>query len=374
MKAYASQIAASMRARGHRVHELTSPVLLGRLLSSKHAAAKWLGYIDQFLIFPPLLWLQALILPSGSLIVLSDQALGPWFPWVAGRPHVVHCHDLLALEGSLGLQPFHHVGRSGRCYQRWIRRGFRRARCFLPISNATRLALEPHLVAKPLLSEVLYNPISERFSVLPKGLAWEAVAADLPGIRDQPYLFHIGRGWYKNRMGVLAIWDNLFRMHTAIHLVLVGVPDATMQSWLRQRPHLAPWLHILDHPSDQLVVALYNNAVALLYPSHIEGFGWPVLEALACGCPVITTDRAPMNEVGGNAATYISPAPSPPESLDPWARQAAHQIQPLLAMSSAERERIRELGFAQARRFELSVWVDQLEAHYQRALALQEKR
>ena len=45
----------------------------------------------------------------------------------------------------------------------------------------------------------------------------------------------------------------------------------------------------------------------LLFPSLAEGFGWPVAEAQACGCPVVTSNRAPMTEVGGLAATYIDP-------------------------------------------------------------------
>jgi glycosyltransferase involved in cell wall biosynthesis len=46
----------------------------------------------------------------------------------------------------------------------------------------------------------------------------------------------------------------------------------------------------------------------MLFPSLEEGFGWPILEAQACGCPVATTDRRPMNEVAGGAATLIDPA------------------------------------------------------------------
>lgn len=72
MMAFAHQIAAGLRGRGHSVCELTAPVCLGLLLPRKHAAAKWLGYIDQFLIFPPLLWLRAATLPFGSLCVLAD--------------------------------------------------------------------------------------------------------------------------------------------------------------------------------------------------------------------------------------------------------------------------------------------------------------
>lgn len=372
MRAFADQIAAGLRSRGHMVQELTAPPFLGRLLPRSHTAAKWLGYGDQFLIFPPWLWLRALLLPRGSLCVLADQALAPWLPCLGGRPHVVHCHDLLALEASFGLQPFHQLSRSGRWYQRWILLGFRRGRCFLSVSAATQVALERHLLRRPLLSVVLHNPLSSRFVLLPKERAASVVRVVLPGIEQQSFLFHIGRNWYKNRLGVLAIWEQLHQQGSPQHVVLVGVADASMQAWLERRPHLSPWLHVLERASDELVVALYNCASALLFPSHAEGFGWPILEALACGCPVITTNRAPMIEVGGEAVTTIPPAPPPPEPLDTWAWEAAQQVQTVLTRSVGEQERMRQVGFAQARRFQLEPWFDQLETHYQQVLALQE--
>jgi len=107
MRAFADQIASGLRRRGHRVKELTAPVLLGRVLPRSHPGAKWLGYIDQFLIFPPWLCLQARLLPRASLCVLVDHALGPWLPCLGSRAHMVPCHDLLALEAApLVCSPF----------------------------------------------------------------------------------------------------------------------------------------------------------------------------------------------------------------------------------------------------------------------------
>jgi glycosyltransferase involved in cell wall biosynthesis len=53
--------------------------------------------------------------------------------------------------------------------------------------------------------------------------------------------------------------------------------------------------------ASELLEALYNCATALLFPSTFEGFGWPIAEAHACGCPTICTDREPMTEVAGTA-------------------------------------------------------------------------
>jgi len=374
MRAFADQIASGLRSRGHTVQELTAPVRMGRLARRHGTLGKWLGYLDQFVLFLPLLWCRALLLPPGSLCVFADQALGPWIPPLTRRPHLVHVHDLLALEAADGRQPFHRLSWSGRLYQRWIRSGFRQARCFLSVSQATRTALENHLQQRPLLSDVVYNPLQDRFRPHQASDSAVAVAQELPDLcTQQPFLFHIGRNWYKNRLGLLAIWEHLRLLGTDHHLVLVGAPDAAMHRWLRDRPQLAASLHVLEQASDDLVVALYSRASALLFPSHAEGFGWPILEAMACGCPVITTDRAPMSEVGGNAVTLICPYPLHASEHNAWALESAQRVLSVLQRSPVEQQRAREQGLRQASRFDHGQWLDQLELYYQRALALQEQ-
>jgi glycosyltransferase involved in cell wall biosynthesis len=65
-------------------------------------------------------------------------------------------------------------------------------------------------------------------------------------------------------------------------------------------------IELID-PSNEELQALYSCANLMLFPSLQEGFGWPIIEAQACGCPVVTSNRMPMTEIGGDAATYIDP-------------------------------------------------------------------
>ena len=65
-------------------------------------------------------------------------------------------------------------------------------------------------------------------------------------------------------------------------------------------------IELID-PSNEELQALYSCASLMLFPSLQEGFGWPIIEAQACGCPVVTSNRMPMTEIGGDAATYIDP-------------------------------------------------------------------
>ncbi|MCT0200794.1 glycosyltransferase family 4 protein [Synechococcus sp. CS-1325] len=374
MHSFADLIASGLRARGYQVQELTPPILLARLAGENSLLRKWLGYLDQFVLFIPIIFLRAYVHPPSSLYVVVDQALGPWIPFIKARPHLVHVHDLLSLEGALGRQPFHVLSGSGRLYQRWIRHGFRSARCFLSVSMATRHALAEQLVRPALLSEVVYNPLLSHFVALPADAASVEVSQSLPNLLPSPFLFHIGRTWYKNRLGVLSIWEQLCKQGFLVDLVLVGSLNSSLADWVEQRPLLLPKLHVLDHATDALVVALYSRAEAMLFPSHAEGFGWPILEAMACGCPVITTDCPPMSEVAGDAATLIPPYPTQPDAQEAWAVDASWRVQAVLQRTPAERQRARQLGLLQASRFSHSHWLDQLEDLYQRALYLQESQ
>ena len=94
--------------------------------------------------------------------------------------------------------------------------------------------------------------------------------------------------------------------------------------------------------------ALYSRAAALVFPSLYEGFGLPIIEAQACGCPVFTSNRAPMTEVGGEAACYFDPAR--PEDA---ARVVAERLARPEAMGA-----MRAAGLENVQRFTLEKMLD----------------
>jgi glycosyltransferase involved in cell wall biosynthesis len=79
-----------------------------------------------------------------------------------------------------------------------------------------------------------------------------------------------------------------------------------MRSFLAEN-NLKEAVSEIVRPTNEQVQALYSRAAALLFPSWHEGFGLPIIEAQACCCPVFTSNRAPMTEVGGEAVVYIDP-------------------------------------------------------------------
>ncbi len=100
-------------------------------------------------------------------------------------------------------------------------------------------------------------------------------------------------------------------LRSSLHLIGLGrrraSAEATAPAALAEQLGIGDRLVLAgDAPIEELV-ALYNGAEALLYPSVYEGFGMPVLEAMACGCPVITSDRSSLPEVAGGAALLVDP-------------------------------------------------------------------
>jgi glycosyltransferase involved in cell wall biosynthesis len=91
------------------------------------------------------------------------------------------------------------------------------------------------------------------------------------------------------------------------HLVTAGKPWTPRLRDLVQSSGLAGRIHEWTEVSNEELRALYSIAEALLFPSLAEGFGWPIVEAQVCGCPVVTSNRAPMTDVGGAGAVYIDP-------------------------------------------------------------------
>lgn len=370
---FARMLADAYRARGHSV-ELRQPEPVLRRHLPHGGLAKWAGYVDQYLIFPRRVRADLRRDPPHTLYVFCDQALGPWMPLVAHRPHVVHCHDLLALRSALGDIAENPTSFSGRVYQRYIRRGFRHARHFISISEKSRADLHRHGGVSPVISEVVYNGLNHPYGPQPAAVSAQVLReAGLPAA-DAGYLLHVGGGqWYKNSVGVVRLYgahasEEVAAGRRPMPLWMVSpAPDARVQAAIASLPPQAE-VRFFSGLGTRVVEALYSQARALLFPSLAEGFGWPIAEALACGCPVITTGEAPMNEVGGTACTYL-PRLGATDDISAWARHGAAVLRSVLGRSAQKRERVRMAGFAQAARFSTESAIEAYLAIYQRVLS-----
>ena len=369
---FAQMLHDEMARRGHRV-ALRRPEPIMRSLVRGGPLAKWAGYIDQYLLFPRRLRAGMRADPADTLYVFCDQALGPWVPAVVRRPHVVHCHDLLALRSALGHIPENPTSWTGRLYQRYIRAGFRRARHFVSISERTRRDLHEFGLVPAGLSEVVYNGLNHPFRPVEPTLARaRLVAAGLPA-DERGCLLHVGGGqWYKNAVGVVRLYAEYVSATLAdggvpLTLWMVSpLPDARLSAALAGVPDGGNVRFFQGLPPDVLE-ALYSHAKLLLFPSLAEGFGWPVLEALACGCPVVTTHDSPMTEVGGDAVSYL-PRPMPGDDVAAWVGQGARVLLGVLRRDPQARARAAEEGCIRAARFSAESAIEGYLALYRRVL------
>ncbi|RYG25647.1 MAG: glycosyltransferase, partial [Chitinophagaceae bacterium] len=306
MPRYATMLAHGMKDRGHDV-EIWAPKSFFYKIPGNRTLKKWLGYIDQYLLFPSNIKARIKEAPESTLFVFTDQALGPWVPLVHERHHVIHCHDFLAQRSALGEIPENSVGWTGKKYQQYIRKGFQQGKNFISVSKQTQSELERFLISPPVTSQVVYNGLNQHFTVGDKEKARlefsKATKLNLPN----NYILHVGGNhFYKNRLGVLAIYNEWRKNFPGrADLLMIGEkPDSDLNSAYENSPFRSS-IHMLTGIDDSLLKTAYSGARVLLFPSIAEGFGWPIAEAMASGTPVITTAEAPMTEVAGGAALLI---------------------------------------------------------------------
>lgn len=373
MPRYTQWLEDGMVARGHRVqvwrpapHFVKAPV--------PARFKKWMGYLDQYLLFPRWVRRRMAAQPADTLYVFGDHALGPWVPMAKALPHVIHCHDLLAQQSALGRVPQNQVSATGRIYQRYIRNGYVQGRVFIAISRKTEQELRSFIGPVPE-SHVVYNGVNPRFHPAADVAAQRvALSRDLGIDLTRGFVLHVGVNvWYKNRRGVLEIYDRWRHGAGAegVPLLMVGPPaPEALESVKSSLPH-ARDIHFLTDISDEVLVALYGTATVFLFPSIAEGFGWPIAEAMAAGCPVITTDAAPMTEVAGKAGFYI---PTMEAAGTSWVDASAAVLARVAALSPVEREAAVARGFAQVRQFDSEAALDRIEAIYRETLRAQSAR
>jgi glycosyltransferase involved in cell wall biosynthesis len=221
----------------------------------------------------------------------------------AGRT-IVTCHDLDTFRSVLDPEA---EPRSAwfKAMTRHILGGLRKAGHIACDSHATRDAL----VARAGIA-------AERTTVVPNGPhpscspeaepAADVEAARLLGPRGAfTELLHVGSTIPRKRIDVLLdVFAALRRSHNGLRLTRVGGPFTAAQQARARELGLGDAIVVLPMLDRATLAAVYRRSAVLLMPSEREGFGLPVLEALACGTPVVASDIEALREVGGFAAAY----------------------------------------------------------------------
>ena len=238
-------------------------------------------------------------------------------PVRARPPVVVTVHDTALLRHPEAFPRWHrHTGRIA------LRHGAMRADAIVAVSAFTRAELVELLGIPP-----------ERVRVVPNGI--EPVFVPEGPVADGDYVLAVG---------TLEPRKNLARAVEAAQLAGVELRVVGAAGW--GGVEVPGWRGRVD---DEELAALYRGARCLVFPSLYEGFGLPVVEAMACGTPVVTAKGGATEEVAGGAAVLV-------DALDPAAIAAG------IGAADARRDELRRLGLERAREFRWDRAADLVEA------------
>jgi glycosyltransferase involved in cell wall biosynthesis len=228
-------------------------------------------------------------------------------PGGLAMPAVTTVHDVMWLTHP----KWCNSGLWGRVEQRFyghgIRRALARSALVATVSEASRAQI--CRIAPEAAARTVVTPSGVAGDFRPA--ARDDAALTRIGVpAGKRYVLVVGQGApYKNHEGAVRAFALAFAAEPGIDLVLVRRRGETGPA-LERLAHglgLGGRVHFLQPVSRAALVQLYSGAAMLLHPSFIEGFGNPVAEAMACGCPVVTSDRSAMPEVAGGAALLADP-------------------------------------------------------------------
>ena len=305
MQRFAIMMLRGLTAAGIPAELILPAPFLGRFHLAGRFVAKWLGYLDKFVFFPR--QLKRKLSAGFDLVHICDHSNAMYQAHVGHRPVAVTCHDLLAVRGALGEGTDCPASPTGKYLQRWIVAGLRKADAVVCASPATlrdaqRIVRQAN--GRPqlrLIPHGLNFPYRRQAVAVARGHLARVAQLD----PERPFALHVGsNSRMKNRDGALRIFA-LTKNNWPGQMVFAGQPLTAELRSLGKELGVAERVVEIDNPSNDLLEALYSSAMVLLYPSRFEGFGWPIIEAQTCACPVICSDREPMSEVGGDAALTL---------------------------------------------------------------------
>lgn len=272
-------------------------------------------------------------------------------PLFCSIPLVLTLHDIIFMESSV----WQLLRGAGSRYQKFgnvyrhliVPRLIRKCKKIITVSNyeKDRIAAFFNIHDNDKLLTV-YNGVSEYFQPVTDNTTLQRVREKyhLP----ERYFFFLGNTHpKKNTIGVLKAYAEYCRREgKGIKLVMIDYDQTELARLLDSigAPELISQISLTGYVNNRDLPAIYSQCELFLYPSLRESFGIPIIEAMACGAPVITSNTSSMPEVAGAAAVLIDP-------FDPLSINGAMQA---ISSSKTKSQQMKQAGLSQARLFSWS--------------------
>jgi glycosyltransferase involved in cell wall biosynthesis len=300
MRLYADRLGDALVRRHVRVARLRPPeVVPDTWRESSSAWVKIDGYVGRFAVYPRLVrHLEA------DVNHIVDHGQGYLVASLDARRTVVTCHDLILLVLASGRIGASNVPPVALQLFRISLEIMKRAAVVVADSIQTKRDLVQFVGVDPDRVTVIYPGLNQSFA---RDSERGQMLRHRFGLGAGPLALQIGRAFYKNIPGALRVLRRVRQQGIDLRLVRVGRALGGEDRALADKLELTSSVVELGAVSDSDIPALYNAVDLLLFPSLYEGFGWPPLEAMASGTPVVCSRAGSLDEVVGDAALTADP-------------------------------------------------------------------
>jgi glycosyltransferase involved in cell wall biosynthesis len=275
-------------------------VIQGLYPQSRHEHNQPHVWADTYFRWPSQLWAT-----QSRLFHIVDQGLGWYAPFLRRQPFVITVHDvldLLSLKGRLssGSPPLRR-----RPLIRASAQALSRAVCLIAHSHFTANALRTELGLDSKAIVVVAQVLHHRF-LRPASVATGAMRSHWGCDKGQVVLYVGSAAPHKNRFTLFRAFALLQSWLPHVRLVLLSTDPTPAEAQFLVHSGMARYVHFVSQVSIDQLPAVYGAADVLIFPSLYEGVGRPPIEAMACGCPVISSVRGGLSETVQDAALPLS--------------------------------------------------------------------
>ena len=300
MRLYAERLGEALRRRHVDVTRVRPPGVVPAAWRGRSATWNKLdGYIGRFAVYPRLIRdLRA------DVIHVVDHGQGYLVAGLDARRTVVTCHDVILLALAAGRIGSARVPQVALQLFRISLEAMKGAAMVVADSIQTRKDLVDLVHLDPERVTVIHPGLNQHFAPdRERGLAFRRRFE----LGDGPVVLQIGRGFYKNLPSVLRVLARLRAGGLDVRVARVGPALGGEDRALADRLGILPAIVEMGGVPDGDLPALYNAVDLLLFPSLYEGFGWPPLEAMASGTPVVCSRAGSLDEIVTDAALTADP-------------------------------------------------------------------